>query len=281
MRRLLACVVCLAAVAGCQPRQMSLDQLREFQLRAMRSIPPAERTVGGKTMADAFPDLQQREMVRLACVGDLIGLRAALEAGADPNATGLDGVTPLVWVQQCENVAGMAALLDAGADPNADFAGRHAAAVWFAATMPNPEPIKLLLKRGGDPNARGEKWESALWNAFNTGLDWDVWESYEALLDAGAEINVVDRQNTIAEYAVNMNRFDKVAELLERGYATRLEWLGWMCQGELHAGSPKFLPPLVAERDRVVDLLKARGVVFPILDRPSDRPDSSFDPSPT
>ena len=79
---------------------------------------------------------------------------ACLEAGADPNAKGKNGRTPLHYVAMRESPAEVVKLLlDAGANPNArDEMGEtplHPAA-WEGSV----EAVKLLLEAGADPRTR-------------------------------------------------------------------------------------------------------------------------------
>jgi hypothetical protein len=259
---------CIAGLAaGCTDKSADSEKMNPAQIQAASA-----HTVGGKTVADAFPDATLRNLASMACAGDVTGVEQAVKGGVNPNSTGLDGVTPLVWAQDCRSLPGVEALLKAGANPNASFAGCSAAAVCFAARMEDVSYLKLLLKYGGDPNAAFEPGETALWWAFQVGIQDRGWGNYEALLDAGVDINRVHGRNTIAEVAVYLNWFDRVAELLDRGYSARLDYLGWIAQEHSFGGSPESIERLKKKRDKVVEMLKARGVTFPMAERPASAP---------
>lgn len=224
----------------------------------------AEHVVGGKAADEVFSDRRVAQLASAACRGDLEGVSAALASGADVNATGYKGVTPLIWVQHCENIAGMRALLDAGADPNVRFG--IFTPVIIAAGMTDPANLELLLAHGGDASAyivqtNALKSDSALKVAFRRGLDGLGWENYYALLNAGADINWVGDGSTVAEFGANMDRFDKVFELLERGYDQRLDHLALLAVGADRTVMTTDQPQWA---DKVVALLQERGAQFPL-----------------
>ena len=221
-----------------------------------------KQDVDGKTAAEAFASPRTAALAEAACRGDASAVKREVADGADPNGVGLEGVTPLFWAQKCENLIGMKALLAAGADPNKAFPGPGGfSPVGAAASAKNTEILKTLLEHGGDPNAAytASPW-TALKVAMSHALDGGGWDNYYALLEAGADINRRHAGETIAEFAAAMGAFDKVEELLDRGYDTDLEDLGGMVQAR--AVYPP--DPSAAEKAKVVELLKQRGVRFPV-----------------
>jgi ankyrin repeat protein len=89
-------------------------------------------------------------LARAACGGDAETVARLVQAGTDPDAEGLDGVTPLIWAQSCDSLIGMEALLQNGADPNRPF--YHANAVWIAAMddrVEQRESAQLVAARFG------------------------------------------------------------------------------------------------------------------------------------
>jgi ankyrin repeat protein len=222
-----------------------------------------EHTVGGKAAGDVFsPDLAR--LARAACLGDTADVEAAISAGADPNGKGYEGVTPLLWAVNCQNLKGIEALLDAGADPNHKVGGRFSA-TYAAATQPHPEPLKLLLRRGGDPNTYSGKEgnevnRSALQAALSLGIR-GHWDNWYALLDAGADVNRHDDLgHSIATDAVSLTAFDKVAELLQRGYNYNLADLGSRAKTGIIA--PEFSKK-IEDRARLIQMIEKRGVQIP------------------
>ena len=225
----------------------------------------ADHLVGGKTVREVFPDGKVAALTRAACEGDLAGVSQAMHAGAQPNARGFEGTTPLIWVLTCENLPGLEALLAAGADANQDF-GEGRTAVLIAAGYRDTSILKLLLRYKGDPNAR-DKRNTALMTAYDMGRHGAGWGAWDVLLAAGADINQVvgeDPENfprTVALYAAERNDFVKVLELLDRGYSQELAELGR--QVEI-SGKLSIFPEAEAARKKVQSVLVARGVTFPV-----------------
>lgn len=84
--------------------------------------------------------------------GDVATARLLVEAGADPNESGPDGVSVLVLAVHSGNSAMAAFLLAAGADPNADAAGYSA--LHAAVLRGEAASVRALLERGANVNAR-------------------------------------------------------------------------------------------------------------------------------
>ena len=188
-----------------------------------------EHKVGDRTANDVFGVTPLARLATAACRGDEQGIAAALRDGADVNGQGHDGVTPLLWALGCDNARGIESLLKAGANPNQDVGA--GTAVYLAATRHDPRVLRVLLQHGGDANAfDANTGMTALQEAFSLGLHGFGWDNYDALL-AKADINRADEHGwTIATEAAAMGRFDKVVELLERGYARDLSGLGRIVQ---------------------------------------------------
>ena len=221
-----------------------------------------EHKVGGKSAQDVFADPKVQALAVAACIGNAEGIAKALASGITVDATGLDQVTPLMWALSCDNVPGMEALLKAGADPNKSN-GRFTP-VYAASTRHKPEPLKLLLKYGGVANTEDKKTrKTALEEALELGIHGIGWNNYYALLQK-ADINAADEMGyTIAEFAAALGQFDKVFELLERGYQYDLTDLGYTVQ-------TRPIDPNHAQaqwQKKVRSLLESKGVKFPVLPR--------------
>jgi hypothetical protein len=91
---------------------------------------------------------------RLARLGDITGVRAALATGDDPNAVTPDGWTPLLLASREGHAEVVAALLTAGASPGlAHTNGRRP--LDFAAANGNVEVIRMLAAANADVNTDG------------------------------------------------------------------------------------------------------------------------------
>jgi len=163
----------------------------------------------------AFPDdARTAELAAAATRGDAARVRALVRDGADANAHGDRGVTPLQVALLAQNIDGMRALLDAGADPNLSGLG-GATTVHMAAIADDPKYLRLLLDHGGDANARhGETQAGPLAGAAGPRTD----AQFRMLLDAGADPNLADRTgNTPLHAAAKINAGAHVLLLLEKG----------------------------------------------------------------
>ena len=219
-----------------------------------------EHKVGDRTADDVFGVTALARLATAACRGDEPGIAAALRDGADVNGQGHDGVTPLLWALSCDNVRGIEALLKAGANPNQEVGA--GTAVYLAATRHDPHVLRVLLQHGGDANAfDANTGMTALQEAFSLGLHGLGWDNYDALV-AKADINRADEQGwTIASEAAAMGRFDKVVELIERGYAHDLANLGRLVQRRVVTSDDD-----KAWQAKAKELLEARGLRFPLPD---------------
>ena len=219
-----------------------------------------EHKVGDRTADDIFGVTPLARLATAACRGDDQAIAAALRDGADVNGQGHDGVTPLLWALSCDNVRGIEALLKAGANPNQRVGG--GTAVYLAATRHDPHVLRVLLQHGGDANAfDANTGMTALQEAFSLGLHGLGWDNYDAFL-AKADINRADEQGwTIATEAAAMGRFDKVVELIERGYAHDLASLGRLVQRRVVTSDDD-----KAWQAKAKALLEAHGLRFPLPD---------------
>jgi ankyrin repeat protein len=215
-----------------------------------------------RTIQDVFPDSKLQGLARAACEGDREAIHSAIKGGVNPNGIGARGFTPLFWTLECENIEGIEALLQMGANPNLVSARRTA--VTIAASMKNSAVLRLLLKYHGDPNQTiAGSPLSPLELAMSRGVSHKDWDNYYALLNAGADINREYAGRTIVEFAASLRQFDKVEELLTRGYSGDMLKLGGLVQNGPEVDATMF-PAAAASRQRVIDLLRQRGVHFPV-----------------
>lgn len=233
----------------------------------------ADRKVGGRLATEIFHEQRLLKLAQAACEGDLSGIERELKVGADPNGKGAQGVTPLFWALECKDLKGVEALLKAGAGPNYRIPYTRSAGslICDAATFKDPAFLKLLLRYHGDPNATqaNSPW-TALRLALSLGMNGGGWENYTTLLNAGADINRSYAGFTIADSAAAWGRFDRVVELLGRGYHGDLNDLGAFVQnGSIDLKSAQF-----EWQQKAKSMLEKRGVKFPVaagMDRNSGR----------
>lgn len=207
----------------------------------------------------AFPDATQAALAQAAADGDAAAVRSQVQAGANPNAAGDEGVLPLQIAMLAQSKAGFTALLEAGADPNLPGLG-GATAMHGAAIANDPGYLDIALVHRGDPDAKHAK-TGATPLAGATGPRTDA--QFRRLLAAGADAGAADRTgNTPLHKAAMINAGDHVLALLEAGAAPSAK----NTQGEtfqryfFKTPADRLTPEARAARGRVVEWLKANSV---------------------
>jgi len=198
--------------------------------QAQKELQAKNCNIGPMPLEKLFP-LELHEIARATCDGDKKKISRLISEGISPNEKGLEGLTLLVYAMHNREVDALKTLLKNGADPNLLFSGdptKHP--VIYSTNFRTSRYLRLLLEAGGDPNAVvPDSYDTALTSAFELGVDFEDFEQYYMLLDAGADINMFHGSSllggTIVDYAAGLGRHDKVHELLEKGYTGRLDEL--------------------------------------------------------
>ena len=128
-------------------RITTVPSRRKISRRPTRE--PARPAIG-------FAVARAKVALRAAATGDLSTLKKALAAGADPNARGRRGWTPLMYTANKGYSLLVPPLLKAGAKPNLRAAD-GATALFIAALRRHSEIIAMLMKAGADPKIKGPK----------------------------------------------------------------------------------------------------------------------------
>jgi ankyrin repeat protein len=170
----------------------------------------------------------------LACQnGSADAVSRLLKAGVNPNTTGDLGETALMTCARTGKVPAAKALIDAGASVDAVESWRGQTALMWAASEGHADMVKALVAAGADVNARSA---IVVWERQRTLEPRDKWlppggltplllsardgrvEATRALLDAKADINVVDpdRHNALILALIN-GHVDVAGLLIDRG----------------------------------------------------------------
>lgn len=217
-----------------------------------------EHQVGGKTAEEIFVSPQLRALAKAGCEGDSAKIQTLVSQSVPVDGAGAEGVTPLLWALSCKNVSGVKALLEAGADPNKK-AVQGMTAVLAAVNYYGPF-LSLMLDHGGDPNAvYNDSQRTALEEALSHGIHTSEWDNFELLVQRGADINRAPEKGLpIAEAAIARGRPSKALFLLDHGYRHDLDGLANVLHGSLLDKSSKEYQ----ERDKVIARLEALGVNY-------------------
>ncbi|KAB1866779.1 hypothetical protein F6A08_02905 [Microbacterium algeriense] len=186
------------------------------------------------TMTDAT-----RALLAAAAAGDETTVRSAIETGADIEARGSGGMTPLVAATKANHTAAARVLIEAGADVNAKDDMQDSAYL-YAGARGHDEILRLTLEHGADLTSTNRFGGTALIPAAERGL----LSTIRILLGAGVDPNHVNNLNWTALHE---------AIVLGDGSATYVEVVRTLLDGGADAG--------IRDGDGVlpVDLAAARG----------------------
>ncbi|WP_260844116.1 ankyrin repeat domain-containing protein [Stenotrophomonas rhizophila] len=176
--------------------------------------------------ADDYFDGKGLELAIATETGDMQTIRSLIKnEGVDPDSVFAkrDGIPLVAWPLRAGNLEGLRALLENGADPNArqvkQVEGRELRfnnAMVYAAEMDDPRFLELLLKHGGDPNTRNSANETLLFQAFISG---NQWKNVKLLVENGANINEANRgsADTVLSWYTTRGAFEHAYWLMEHG----------------------------------------------------------------
>lgn len=146
----------------------------------------AKMNIAAMSADDYFQSSAEVALVEAASRGDRQGIKTAVANGANLNAVGKNGMTPLFWVIAIDpNLNGLQYLLDEDADPNitttvsGEIRDSETTATVLAYTQPDPRFMRVLL----DAGARAKP--SLL---LKTGLD-ERLAHLKIVIEHGADVN--------------------------------------------------------------------------------------------
>jgi hypothetical protein len=217
----------------------------------------AANLLGGKTIRETFPAESVANFVTAVTEGNYAEADRLVRAGTNVNATGEEGISPLLWIMAATlDTRKIEYLLKVGANPNYRDSTTGASAMFIAAGGERLDILEILLKNKGDPNFLGPRDETLLMIAAGQFREKNI----EMLLKYGADVNRHDpHEATVAIKAAHYGRFDWVASFLSQGLTYNL-------QGLAKSVEIRQVPPDSEQqrwKDKVIEMLKAKGVKFP------------------
>ncbi|MES2635530.1 MAG: ankyrin repeat domain-containing protein [Pseudomonadota bacterium] len=220
----------------------------------MRETPdPQEFRLYAATVTDIFGRGAVRDLARAAAAGNAEAMTRAVHAGADPNARGKEGLTPLFWSIMATNAAGAQALLKAGANPNLPMRINNGKGFeWdeypvVIAAKGKPAVLKVLLEGGGNPESTSYKL-TALRAAVG------CLQCVRMLVEHGADVNRDIEGENAGFTAVATGQLDVVIYLLNHGFDIELNKLAWHAQD---FGGPTHADP---RKQQIVEIIRAKGI---------------------
>lgn len=168
---------------------------------------------------EVFGDSLEAKLVASASVGKTERSIELIELGADVNARGKHGLTPLYFVVLSENLSGVDVLLRRGANPNAKSDNGRSVVHIGAMISRDPEILSRIIKYGGNPSEKSFSGEFPINLAISRFEIEKSLEKVKVLISAGAELNVRSGKWGVTPLmsAVLATRYDIAVELLNAG----------------------------------------------------------------
>lgn len=195
---------------------------------------------------------------------DWTGAEKALRAGADVNATGRQGMYPLIWTMYVKNKAAFEWLLNHGADPNFDSGGDDGCILFWAAEADDPDWLRMLLSHKANPNLTHQTDIRTTETPLLAAGGLCRVANLKMLIAAGADINYHrpghDGGATPAIDAAEIGFFEGVYLLLEAGADTRSRTTGgfdltyFVARYRVDPSDARY-----SWREKVLQILRERG----------------------
>ena len=168
-----------------------------------------------------FSDGTTLQVANAAANGNAAKVQALRDGGADINAQGKDGVTPLLWALAQGNKIGVQKLLELGANPNHQTDDGDSM-MSLASQMRDSDFLKLALKYGGNPNLKMTHYP---YTPLMQAIGPENFENITLLVEAGADVNYQDpiTGDTPVISAADLNQYDIVYYLIQQGADYRLK----------------------------------------------------------
>jgi ankyrin repeat protein len=170
---------------------------------------------------DFYSDPEMLALIDAVDQGNLTEIDRLIADGANVNAIGKDGMTPLLWARCKKNKASFLRLLEKGADPNIPIKDGSSVMSMTAASPQDIYWLETVLQHGGNPNLVHRSSRSTpLFDAVSSRKK----ENLQLIIKAGADLNWRQYDGDTAMLdAARVNWFDSVYYLLEAGADYRIK----------------------------------------------------------
>lgn len=211
-RRWLSAILVLALLpfVGCTNDKASVDQpLREAiacgNLAQFKTLVAKGANVNARGRDGITP------LVAAAESGNAEMVELLIAKGADINGTAKEGATAVMAAAGAGRLQVLQILIDKGANVSAEMEN-GTTALMFAANSGNVKETKLLVEKGADVNARRKDGATALVGAIAGGGHLDV---IKVLVENGADVNPTVKYGVKALRLAEMNRQTDVVQYLK------------------------------------------------------------------
>ncbi|MEM8864624.1 MAG: hypothetical protein AAGF31_03655 [Planctomycetota bacterium] len=176
-----------------------------------------------------YSDAAQIELCRAILANDLVGIERAVANGADVNARGKGGMTPLLWAYAENNPERLKKLLELGADPNAtwesDFNTKGTivrpgdAVTLMVCDCVFDHYFDHVFDHGGNPNLVTEARGQTPIRTLIVGRSRDKLKKLKRLIELGADVDNSGpgKYYTPVTYAVASGEYALALELAKSG----------------------------------------------------------------
>jgi hypothetical protein len=211
---------------------------------------------------DYFESELQVDLAQAAASGNVSKIEKLVKKGADVNAQGRDGMTPLFWALIKQNKKGFQALLEQGADPNVITTrenGEKASILHFAAIMDDSDYLRLMLEHGANANVvDADTGETPIYEAIANFRKSNI----DLLIAHGANLNFKDRTGqTPVMDAASLKQYDVVYAMIKAGADPKIKdnWdytVAWFIeQNPIYPEDESY-----SWRNKVTGMLRERGM---------------------
>ena len=194
----------------------------------------------------------------------------SLAKGANINARGADGVTPVIWALLNHSKKGFEFLLQQGANPNLQIANGRSnlvvkmgfggdSAVSLAARQADPWYLTTVIKYKGNVNLINPLQG---YTPIFSSIQARQFQQTEILIAAGADLNFQDSNgNTPMMYAAMAARYDLVSKMLAAGADPKVEnYARQTIVDYIKRSAGKLNQELEIYRQRVIEALRGKGI---------------------